>query len=137
MIEGLRLLPEVQTRRTKQQDSGSAADFLDCDACMDNLTEHDRRCLGCGFLPESKHHAGDRPFPEASVCPGYLVRLPEVTEAARALVWSKRGGVEPLYGRGRLPQALVDCVDVLDGARNDVEARTFRERQEEARRGAE
>lgn len=104
---------------------------------MTNLTDHDRRCYGCGFIPPDRHFVGDRPFPEASVCPGYLIRLPEVVEAARALIWAKRGGVEPLYGRGRLPPGLVDAVDILDSARNEVEARSFRERREEARHGSE
>ncbi len=75
---------------------------------------------------------GMRPFPEASVCPGYTTRLPEVIEAARALTWSKRGGLAPVYGPGRLPQVAIDAIDILESNINAVEARTFRERRKAA-----
>jgi len=103
-------------------------DFLDCETCTD---PHTRRCLGCGFLPSTQHLAGDRPFPEATVCPGYLVRLPEVVEAARARSWTKRGGLTPLYGSKKLPMVALDAIDILESAANEQEARSFRERQEE------
>jgi hypothetical protein len=104
-------------------DKGVPGDFLDCDTCP----KPERRMLGCGWLRASDHLAGDRPFPEASVCPGYTTRFPEVQEAARALIWAKRGGVAPLYGSGQLPSVLIDAIDILDSARNDVEAETYRE----------
>jgi hypothetical protein len=93
-------------------------------------TEQERSCLGCGFIAESKRTPGMRPFPEASVCPGYAARLPEVAEAARALSWSKRGGLVPLYGNRELPPVAVEAVDVLEGAANKVERDLIRESQE-------
>jgi hypothetical protein len=122
----------VQARRSKQTDHDLPGDFLDCDTCTDALT---RRCFGCGWLPESEWLAGDRPFPEASVCPGYSTRLPEVIEAARALSWQKRGGLLPLYGNRRLPDVAADAMDILEGARNEAEAAHYREMRQEREQG--
>ena len=107
-------------------------DFLDCDACQTNFTLTERRCFGCGWLPPGEHIAGDRPYPEASVCPGYTTRMPEVCEAARARSWAGRGGLVPLYGSRPLPQVALDAIDMLENAINEVEARTYRERRAEA-----
>jgi hypothetical protein len=111
----------VQARRDQQIKDGIPPDFLDCDACLVTTTEQERACLGCGFLPKEGWLLGDRPFPEASVCPGYSTRIPEVYEAARALSWSKRGGLVPLYGVRKLPPAAVDAIDILEGAASKVE----------------
>ncbi len=123
----------MQARRDKQADNDTPADFLDCDTCP----VPERPALRCGWLSESRHSSGGDPYPEASVCPGYLVRLPEVIEAARALSWQKRGGLVPLYGNRALPPAATDALDVLEGARNEAEAARFREmaREREQDRG--
>jgi hypothetical protein len=99
-------------------------------------TEQERSCLGCGFIAESKRTPGMRPFPEASVCPGYAARLPEVAEAARALSWSKRGGLVPLYGNRELPQCALDAVDILDAAASKVERDIIRKAGERLDDGA-
>lgn len=104
--------------------------FLDCESCLVTATEETRACLHCGFLPQRQWLEGDRPYPEASVCPGYSIRLPEVLEAARALAWSKRGGLVPLYGVRRLPPAAVDAIDILDGAASKVERELMRKAAE-------
>ena len=67
-----------------------------------------------------------RPFPESTVCPGYSVRLPEVSEAARAFSWSKRGGLVPLYGARELPRCAVDAIDILDSSASAVERAAIR-----------
>ncbi len=113
-------------------EKGLPDDFLDCDRCPDTLA---RRALGCGWLPESERVASDRPFPEASVCPGYTTRLPEVMEAARAMSWTKRGGLVPLYGNERLPPVAIDAIDVLEGACNEAERDAMRAQREEMTRG--
>lgn len=82
--------------------------------------------MRCGFVPPEEHQTGLVAFPECEVCPGYSSRLPEVIEAARALSWSKRGGVTPLYGSRELPACAVDAIDVLEGAANKVERATLR-----------
>jgi hypothetical protein len=92
-----------------------------------STTEETRACLGCGFLERSKHLAGERPFPEAEVCPGYSTRLPEVLEASRALAWSNRGGIVPLYGNRELPPAFLDAVDCLGAAASKVERDIMRD----------
>ncbi len=122
----------MQARRAKQLDNELPGDFLDCDACPpDPIT---RRCLGCGFVPSSEWLVGDRPFPEAGVCPGYSTRLPEVIEAARALSWQKRGGVAPLYGNVQLPGVAIEALDILEGARNEAESEHYREQARERER---
>jgi hypothetical protein len=131
LIEGLRYLPELQARRDKQTEDGIPPDFLDCDDCLVNKTEHDRRCFGCGFMPRHRHLPGMQPFPEASVCPGYTSSMPEVLEAARAKSWTARGGLVPLYGAVELPPIATEAIDVLEGAANVVERRVLREARED------
>jgi len=62
--------------------------------------------------------------------------MPEVIEAARALSWQRRGGLIPLYGNRQLPSVFTEAVDILESARNEVEARTDRERREDMKRGS-
>lgn len=50
-------------------------------------------------------------------------------------MWSKRGGIAPLYGVRPLPQVALDAIDILESAINTVEARTFRERRDEVKHG--
>lgn len=119
-------MPELQARRDKQTQDGIPPDFLDCDTCLVTATEQERACLHCGLMDPARHIGGMVPFPEAGVCPGYTTRFPEVYEAARALSWSKRGGLVPLYGVRRLPPAAVDAIDVLDGAASKVERELMR-----------
>lgn len=106
--------------------------FLDCNDCLDDGIS--RQCLRCGFLPPSQHMDGMRPYPEASVCPGYSTRIPEVIEASQALAWSKRGGLTPLYGPRRLPSVAAEAITILDGHVNATERQMVRERREEAAR---
>lgn len=80
-------------------------------------------------MPESQRTPGDRPF-DSTVCPGYAARLPEVAEAARALSWSKRGSLVPLYGNRELPPVATEAVDVLDGAASKVERDLIRQSRE-------
>jgi hypothetical protein len=131
LIEGLRYLPELQARRDKQTEDGIPPDFLDCESCLVAATEQERRCLGCGLMPKHLHLPGMRPFSEASVCPGYSASMPEVYEAARAMSWSKRGGLVPLYGAVELPPVATEAIDVLEGAANTVERRILREARED------
>lgn len=76
-----------------------------------------------------------RPFAEASVCPGYTSSMPEVFEAARAMSWTKRGGLAPLYGNGELPPAATEAIDILESAAGQVERRILREAREDVSRG--
>ncbi len=91
--------------------------------------------MHCGFIVPAKRLAGLRPFDEAAVCPGYTTRLPEVFEAARALSWTKRGGLGSLYGEGALPPCAVEAIDVLESSANTVERRVLREAREGVNHG--
>lgn len=126
----MRCLPELQARRDKDVTDGLPPTFLDCDTCLVTATETERASLHCGYLPQAEWLDDLRPFPECATCPGYSTRLPEVAEAARALSWSKRGGLVPLYGTRELPACAVDAVDILDAAANKVERDAIRAQRE-------
>lgn len=120
----------LQARRDDDIKDGLPPTFLDCDSCLVTATETERASLHCGYLPASEHLDGLRPYPECSVCPGYSIRLPEVYEAARALSWSKRGGLVPLYGARELPGCAVDAIDILDAAAGKAERDAIRRERE-------
>lgn len=118
----------MQARRN--DDDQPAVNFLDCDHCPDDV----RPSLRCGWLPRERWNLDEPPFPEATVCPGYSTRLPEVIEAARSLVWARRGDLAMLYGRKEIPAVAIDAVDILEGASNETERNTMRARTEEMKR---
>jgi hypothetical protein len=62
----------------------------------------------------------DWPIESPAVCPGYLVTMPQVLEAARALAW--KDSLQVRY-EGIAPTGLLmDAIDVMQGAMNEVEA---------------
>jgi len=94
--------------------------ILNCDHCKPDQ----RPGWGCGRLPESERTGLFRApisWPEFSVCPGYLISLPVVVEVCRAHSWWDKGQLQ-LFLRGEVPSAaLVDAIDVLQGAQNALE----------------
>lgn len=66
-----------------------------------------------------------RPIPEADICPGYTIQLPEVMEAARAFAWRESGSLSSVYS-GRLPPYAIDCIDILSGAVRGAEREAIR-----------
>lgn len=95
--------------------------------------EMQRQAMGCGWLPPAPERL--RPFvsiPDplsfkptldengervVSVCPGYLVRLPQVVEIAGARHW--KGGNLRDYCDGKPSEHLMQGVVILDYAVNE------------------
>lgn len=124
MIDGLRLLPWVLYHRREEKQPT----YCDCDECPE--VETTRIQLGCGKLPASKRGEFQRPvcFPgEDGICPGYLVSLPQVLETARLHPWFERGQLAIRLG-GQPTAMAMDCLDILQGAINGVEAHATRPR---------
>lgn len=115
-----------------------AKDWLECGACQQRTTEPERASMDCGWLPESKRRPGLlRAFPEASVCPGYLIQQPEVYEAARARRWRAEGGsLRDLYDDPLNP-ALRDAIDIMDAACSEVDREHMRKQRREMSRGSQ
>ena len=128
MIEGLRLLPQVQSQR----DDAEGSWYLTCDDCDRYNDRATKRVFRCGWLPEKERTGGMGAYPGSTVCPGYTTSLPDVYETARALSWRRDGQIRELYDVP-LTQLLRDCVDVLDSACKQSD----RERLAEQRRRME
>lgn len=136
----------MQAKRDEIADKSDAAagianGFLDCHTCQHGgpsslaLTDFERATYNCGWLPKSKRRPTRvRPFPEAPVCPGYLIGQPEVYEAARALGWKRDGSLRDHYDEPLTP-AVRDCIDILDSACKEVEREYMRKQKREMTRG--
>ena len=130
----------MQAKRDEIADKSEGAaeyakEWLDCGACQKRTTVPERASMDCAWMPKSQRRPGRmRAFPEAPVCPGYLVSQPEVYEAARALSWRREGSLRDFYDEPLTP-ALRDCVDVLDSACKDVEREYMRKQRREMNRG--
>ena len=61
---------------------------------------------------------------ESGICPGYLISIPQVLEAARMHPWWERGLLRDRIGDA--PSALLcDCLDVLQAESSSCEARAM------------
>lgn len=107
---------------------------MDCAECKQRLTKTERASLWCGWVKTEERLSGLRPFPEAEVCPGYTIALPEVIEAARLLGWANRNALSS-YVAGELPPVAADAVDILDASVKEVERDAIRESSEKMKRG--
>lgn len=135
IIDGLRVLPWWHEERRRS--AGSPDPLKNCETCMRTNGELIRQTYGCGWLPP----APDRlrplmkiPDPLAfsptqdddgnrltEVCPGYLVALPQVIEAARARHWKH---ALRDFCNGKPTEHLMLCIEILDGACNDLSSWT-------------
>ncbi len=108
---------------------------MDCGECKQNLTLAERARWGCGWL-EPSHRTGTfahRRVPiETDVCPGWLISLPQVLEAARAYGWRQQ--LDQFY-EGQLPTAvLMDAIDVFSNEVEAVKAAVLSDAREGAKR---
>lgn len=69
---------------------GSAAGRYDCPTCVESVPEAVREAMHCGFLPRASWREpmlpvvlGPGPY-DCDTCPGYVVRLPALRDAAEA-----------------------------------------------------
>lgn len=135
MIEGLVHLPKIQSERARQIDKDIpvqiANEYMNCELCR--LDETERGLWRCGWLPEERRlDVPMRPFPDADVCPGYTTTMPEVIEASRLLLWTRRGQLEAVVESLPIPVATSICIDILDGACRESEAEGYRRQRREA-----
>lgn len=146
MILGLRLLVWVHHARSEmeKQNDPSWREYLDCGRCKH--TRALKRHLNCGHIPKSEWTHGGFPQPphwpcqivrgedegeiefrarlKTCVCPGYLIRLPQVMDVARQFDWYQTGqlqmGVEQECG---YPTPILKAgIDILKGSSNELES---------------
>ncbi len=122
MIEGLRVLPWFQDARRKNPDGMSL--LSNCDECQRREPVQVRERMGCGYLPPSEHA---RPWAHPSYgekvkhCPGYVCKLPEVIEVARARRHWRNGELRS-FAHGQPSDDLMALVEVHDVSASDLEA---------------
>lgn len=92
---------------------------------MQMTTDMNRRAMGCGYEPPLRFRLPlwtPDAFPDKSpdICAGYLVRLPEVLEVARAYNhWSK--GELASFTLGPPHEQLSIGLEILAGSINELE----------------
>jgi hypothetical protein len=101
-----------------------------CETCQLELSVESRQLAGCPWAPavparslalvrawSGLGYAGAPP----TTCPGYTTQLPEVIETARARHHWLRGNLAALCG-GPAPDALLERIEILDGAARELDA---------------
>lgn len=136
MILGLRLLPWVSWARDKARDESDSDEpdpyteaMYDCTACQKLNDAAQRRLMHCGLLPEMAPgpvNVGSIPL-DPPECPGRLVALPEVHEAARALAWRDTGQIRDFYDGEPLTEIAKDAIDLVAAEVKAVERHSMRE----------
>ena len=95
---------------------------------MQSIPETTRRQLACGHLPPSpsgkawtpRYHV-ERGI-QASICPGYTCRLPEVAETVGAFVQWEQGTLGDYLGGERPSRALLEALATLKAGLNELTA---------------
>lgn len=96
--------------------------------------------MGCGW--ESPLDGAIAPLPvgyspiadTVDICPGYLTRLPVVTEAARAHAHWERGTLRDRYNGQVLAPHLLDALEFLQGSIWELESYAMDEAREGMRK---
>ena len=120
------MLPWVHEHRRKASqrgERGTAESFLDCGSCKARSSVAARSLMHCGFLPRLPNHAGEYPMPDGpaarpsdDTCPGYLIGLPQVGEAARLYPWWDKGQLRDACDGEQPTEALRTAINVLHDA---------------------
>jgi len=89
--------------------------------------------MGCGWEPSVEgattwwpRDALDDDPPDT--CIGYLIRLPELQEAARAMIHWERGTLRERFGGLEPTGALLDVLETIHRSANELEAHTLRQK---------
>lgn len=145
-MRGLWLLPRVQSYRHQgQQDGDNAkAQALDCSQCPKTFNHATRARWHCGLLPFAEMtgegwewECGAPWVPEMpqeryeprtewlsrTLCPGFLSSQDRVLEASRAVGWKAS---LPEFYDDQPTAILFDAIDLIEIARNEVEAEQMR-----------
>lgn len=115
-------------KKTRKPHPDPMADkYLDCGDCMERNTPAARAAWRCGWIPPSERREPGfkgalspkwEHKPE-DLCPGYLISLPQVCEAARAHFWMEKGQLGEKYPNQS--PLLHDCIDILASAQGAAE----------------
>lgn len=54
-------------------------------------------------------------------CIGYLIRLPELHEASRAMIHWERGTLRERFGGAEVTQVLLDVLETIHGSSKELE----------------
>jgi len=133
------MLPWVLAFRESEKDEGSqlADTVLDCTWCKENRPKSVQALMGCGWMSPEDRTGNDyfvpngAPMPDE--CPGYMITLPEVREAARALGWKKDGCIREVYPDG-LTQNAIDLIDTVDSSLRAVERHSIRQARKKSKK---
>jgi hypothetical protein len=114
----------------KRSKDPNAMTYLDCSNCVSRMTDAARAGWRCGWMPEEQR-AGKLPLhltfgigETSDLCPGYLIALPQVIEAANAHTCWKEGQLADAYPTAdRTAEGLLlSCVLTLNQALGEAEA---------------
>lgn len=101
--------------------------LMDCDKCQESYKPEERQMMGCGF--EDPIEGATTWWPRdgleddpPDVCIGYLMRLPEVRETARAMIHWERGTLSERFMGAEISTALLDALEALHGSGRELEA---------------
>jgi hypothetical protein len=134
------MAPWVAIARHRASEDGdpNGDKILDCTYCQERLTDAQRAKWGCGHLSERLRTGRDYKriagAPEPPECPGYLIGLPEIAEANRALKWAERGDLRNYLFGAEYTQAVVDAVDILRVEADAAQSHSLRERSKGVQR---
>lgn len=111
----------------KREAPHAVAHLVDCDGCKQSYTAEERQRMGCGWEPRipdavtwwPRDGLDDDP---PDTCIGYLMRLPEVREAARAMIHWERGTLKDRFMGEEISTALLDALEALHGSGRELEA---------------
>lgn len=135
-MQGLRILPWVHDKRGKQRKDKHPGwrDYMECDACKRMTAETQREYMRCGWMPTSMRTGPNMhtEIGELDTCPGYLIRLPQVNEAARARMHWEHGSLEHRYDGQEPTGTLLDCIEILVSQISEVESEALYRAQDGA-----
>lgn len=125
MIYGARGLPWITWKR--RESPGSVEHLFDCGRCQERYTPAQRQLMGCGWEPPiegattwwPRDGLDDEP---PDTCIGYLIRLPEVSEAARAFVHWERGTLNERFGGLPPTTGLLDVLEALHNSGKELDS---------------
>jgi hypothetical protein len=112
----------------QQENHPDSNSYLDCEKCKLMMGEKVRATWNCGLLSIEKRKGPGFPVPanwgsDSDICPGYLITLPTVIEAARARMHWEKGVLAERYEDQKLTGILFDSIEVLTGALGELELR--------------
>ena len=102
---------------------------MDCSSCPHGRKI--KRLWSCGWIPAHERSGagpvpGAYPYDRPDVCPGYLIQLPQVIEAARANIWREKGALREFYDGEPITDLAKQSIDLISAASREVENHNIR-----------